>query len=131
MSIVYRLVLAIAIAITVAPGLATAQQHDHGHNEEAAEKIGQYEAELDVKGNEVTLHLRDAAEKEVSAEGFKATAVVLSTDGPKTIELQPSGGNALSGKGNFTYSGKFRATVTLTGPSGVIGKGRYNFVPGE
>ncbi len=129
MSIARRLILALAITLT--PGFAVAQQHGHAHREGAVDKIGQYEAELDVKGNEVILHLRDSADKEVPAEGFKATAVVLAKDGQKAIELMPSGGNALSGKGEFTYSGKFRATVTLSGPSGEIGKGRFNFTPGK
>lgn len=127
MSAFKRLILALSVALS--PGLAMAQEHGHAHNEGAVEKIGQYEAELEVRGSELTLRLRNSADKEVPADGFEATAVVLSKDGRKTVALQPAGGNALWGKGDFSYSGKFRATVTLSGPTGEIGKGRYTFDP--
>jgi len=90
------------------------------------QKIGAYEAELVVKGKKVSLYLTDKDEKKPEASPFKATAVVLAADGEKSIELVPAGGNRPRGQYDFAVAGKFRATVTLSGPSGEIGKGRYN-----
>lgn len=123
--------LMVAAAIALSPAVAVAQPHGHAHREGAVEKIGQYEAELDVKGTDLTLQLRDAADKDVPSQDFRATAVVLAKDGQKTVAMRPAGGNKLSGKIDFPYSGKFRATVTLSGPSGEIGKGRFNFDPAK
>jgi hypothetical protein len=105
--------------------IRSARAHGAEHGGQI-QKIGAYEAELVVKGKEVSLYLTDKDEKKPAAGQFKASVMVLAADGQKTIELVPASGNRLSGQYDFAVAGKFRATVTLAGPSGEIGKGRYN-----
>ena len=90
-------------------------------------KIGAYEAELVVKGSDVTLYLNNEKDEKIDASGFTATAVVLAKGNQqKSLELAPAGENKLVGKIDFPIEGKFRATVTLKTASGEVGKGRYN-----
>ncbi|MFP5512365.1 MAG: hypothetical protein ACLGJC_04710 [Alphaproteobacteria bacterium] len=120
-----------AAILAVAPISAMAQDKSHGHSHTAPhggqiQNIGTYEAELVVKGTELTLYLVDKDEKEVPSNGFEATAVVLAKDGQKPVALKPNGNNKLTGTADFTYEGKFRATVTLTSAGKEVGKGRYS-----
>jgi hypothetical protein len=90
-------------------------------------KIGAYEAELVVKGADVTLYIHDSNDQKVDASGFTATAIVLAKGNQqKSVTLTPVGQNKLAGKIDFSVEGKFRATVTLKTASGEAGKGRYN-----
>lgn len=121
--------LALGLAVFL-PATAWAQAHSHSHpapNGGQIQNIGTYEAELVVKGSDVTLFVVDDKEQKVDSSKLSATAVVLAKGNEqKTIDLKPSGENKLSGKVNFPVEGKFRATVTLKTPSGEAGKGRYN-----
>jgi hypothetical protein len=120
-----RLVLVLALFFAPAAALAQGQGHSHHGGQEV--KIGKFEAELVVKGTEVTLYVNDANDQKIDATGFTATAVVLAKGNQqKTISLAPAGENKLGGKIDFPIEGKFRATVTLKNSSGEIGKGRYN-----
>lgn len=120
-----------AALLAMAPVSAMAQDKSHGHLHTAPhggqiQSIGAYEAELVVKGTELSLILVDKDEKEVPSNGFEATAVVLAKDGQKPVELKPNGGNKLTGTADLTYEGKFRATVTLTAAGKEVGKGHYS-----
>ena len=124
-------VLAAGFAVLAASALvAAAPGHDHTHappNGGQLKQIGAYEAELVVKGSEMTLHLVDEQERKVDAAKFSASAVVLAKGNEqKMVALTPSGDNRLSGKMNFSIDGKIRATVTLATPTGEAGKGRYS-----
>lgn len=124
-------VLAAALSLLALPTLAEAlRAQDHSHaapNGGQLKQIGTYEAELVVKGSEMILHLVDEQEREVDAQAFSASAVVLAKGNEqKAVALTPSGGNRLSGRMDFPVDGKVRATVTLKTPSGEAGKGRYS-----
>lgn len=124
-----RVFLALALALILSPAAAMAEGKGHSHTAPHGgqiQSIGTYEAELVIKGTELTLYLVDENEKEISSTGFEATAVVLAKDGQKSVILKPANGNQLVGKGDFAYEGKFRATVTLTSLGKEIGKGRFN-----
>jgi hypothetical protein len=117
----------VVIAVGLAPAVAWAQAHGHSHRGGQEVKIGAYEAELVVKGADVTLYINDAKDQKVDASGFTATAVVLAKGNQqKSITLTPAGENQLAAKIDFPVEGKFRATVTLKTASGEVGKGRYN-----
>ncbi|KAB1070118.1 hypothetical protein [Methylobacterium planeticum] len=129
-------VLAAMLSLPMLPALAGAlHAHDHAHaapNGGQLKQIGAYEAELVVKGSEMSLHLVDEQERKVDAQAFSASAVVLAKGNEqKTIALTPSGGNRLSGRMDFPLDGKVRATVTLQTPSGEAGKGRYSLDAGR
>jgi len=117
----------LVLNLSLAPAAAWGQGHGHAHHGGQEVKIGAYEAELVVKGADVTLYLNDTKDQKVDAAKFTATAVVLAKGNQqKTVELAPAGENKLAGKIDFQIEGKFRATVTLKTASGEVGKGRYN-----
>ena len=112
---------AILIGLLLAPVAAFGQAHQHG------EKIGAYEAQLVVKGSDMTLFVLDDKDQKVDASKFTATAVVLAKGNEQeTVELKPAGENKLSGKADFPVEGKFRATVTLKSGGSELGKARYS-----
>lgn len=109
------------VASLLVPTAVLGQAHQHG------EKIGAYEAQLVVKGSDVTLFVLDDKDQKVDASKFTATAVVLAKGNEqKTVELKPAGDNKLSGKIDFPVEGKFRATVTLKTGATELGKARYS-----
>jgi nitrogen fixation protein FixH len=119
--------LAFALSLVLGATAAWAQDHGHSHQGGQEVKIGNYQAELLVKGSDVTLFVNDAKDQKIDASGFTATAVVLAKGNQqKTVQLVPAGDNRLAGKIDFAVEGKFRATVTLKNASGDLGKGRYN-----
>lgn len=107
---------------------AFAQGHSHpAPNGGQIQNIGKFEAELVVKGPEVSLYLVDENERKVDASALSATAVVLAKGNQqKTVELKPSGENKLVGRADFPVEGKFRATVTVRTGANEVGKGRYS-----
>ena len=117
----------VVLSLCFAPAVVWGQGHGHSHHGGQEVKIGSYEAELVVKGSELTLYLHDAKDQKIDAAKFTATAVVLAKGNQqKTVELAPAGDNKLIGKIDFPIEGKFRATVTLKTTTGEVGKGRYN-----
>lgn len=107
---------------------ALAQGHSHAApNGGQIVNIGKLEAEMVVRGNEISLFLTDSKDMKVEAAPYSAAAVVLAKGNEqKTVELTPSGDNRLAGKFDFPIEGRFRATVTLKTKDSEIGKGRYN-----
>lgn len=129
MTTVGRRLMVASTVLMLSGGVAIAQGgHSHAaSNGGQIQSIGTYEAELVVKGADMTLYIVDNQEKKVDASKYSATAVVLATGNQqKIVELIPSGENRLAGKIDFAVSGKFRATVTLKTATGEAGKGRYS-----
>ena len=110
---------------------ADAQSGGHGHAHIGQEQtIGRHEVELVVRGTEATLAIEDDRRQPVDASRFGATAVVLARGNERrTLEFRPPGGNRLAAAIDFPFDGKFRATVTLRGPDGDLGMGRFNLDP--
>jgi nitrogen fixation protein FixH len=128
------MVLALCAGLVLAsPAVHAAQGRGHGHSHRGGQevRIGAYEAELVVKGKEITLYVNDKDDKPVDTKGLKASAEVLAKDGRKIVELAPAGGNKLAATYDFVVEGKFRATVTLASAGAEIGKGRYNLEIGR
>lgn len=120
----------LALLLTWTVG-ARAQGGGHGHAHSGNEvKIGRHEVELVVRGGEAALLVRDERDQPVDAASFEATAVVLGrTNERRTLEFRPAGANRLVAPVDFPFDGKFRATVTLRGPGGELGTGRFNVDP--
>ncbi len=119
--------------LVAAPSAVHAQAKQHSHAAEHGGQIqfiGKVEAELVVKGAEVTLYLNDEDDRKLDAAKFTATVVVLAKGNEqKTLALAAAGDNKLVGKTDFAVDGKFRATVTLKSGSAEVGKARYNLDP--
>ena len=120
------------VAMTsLVPALAWGQAGGHGHAHSGNEvKIGRHEVGLEVRGGQATLSIVDDKEQPVDAAAFSATAVVLARGNERrTLEFGPAGGNRLVAPVDFPVDGKFRATVSLRGPGGDLGTGRFNVDP--
>lgn len=116
-----------ALALPAAAYAQGAAPHAHS---DAEIKIGPYEVVLAVRGNQATLTLLDASERPVEAAPFSATGVALARGNERrNMEFRPAGENRLTAAVDFPFDGKFRVTVTLRGPSGVVGTGRYSIDP--
>lgn len=127
------MVAAAAYMAIFAPSATWAQgaSGGHGHAHTGQEqKIGRYEVELVVRGTEATLLVRDEREQPVDAASLGATAVALARGNERrTFDFRPAGDNRLAARIDFPFEGKFRATVTLRGPGGDLGTGRFNVDP--
>jgi nitrogen fixation protein FixH len=124
--------LSTVVFVALAAPAALAQGHGHSHRGGQEVRIGNYEAELVVKGAELALYVNDTNDKKVDASDFTATAVVLARGNQqKAVNLTHAGDNKLAGKIDFQVDGKFRATVTLRTSKGEVGKGRYNLDAGR
>jgi hypothetical protein len=123
-----RTVAILAVAVLTGPQLAHAQGgHTHAHHGGQAQKIGRYEAELVVRGADMTLHLLDERDRPVGASGFTAMATVLARGNEqRQVELRPAGDNRLAGRVDFPVEGRFRATIALRQSNGDdVGRARY------
>jgi hypothetical protein len=103
----------------------------HGHAHSGNEvRIGRHEVALTVRGAEASLLVRDERDQPVDSALFGATAVVLGRGKERrTVEFRPAGTNRLVAPVDFPFDGEFRATVTLRGPGGDLGTGRFNIDP--
>lgn len=121
-----RLCLAILTFLWLSP--VNAQGHDHAPpNGGQIRKIGTYEAELVLKGREVSLFVTNHLEEKVDGSKFSATMSVLMPDNQqKVIELTPMGENRLGAHIDFSLAARIRAVVTLRMSNSEIGKGRYS-----
>ena len=130
-----RLILAYGAAaltsLLPAAGQAQGASGGHGHAHSGQEqKIGPYEVELTIRGSEATLTILDDKEQPVDATRIGATAIALARGNERrTVEFRHAGANRLGARLDFPFDGKFRATVTLRGPSGSLGSARYNVDP--
>lgn len=121
-----RTLLATALVALSYPAFAQGHSHSAPNGGQIV-NIGKLEAELVARNGEISLFLTDAKDMKVNAASYSASAVVLAKGNEqKTVELTPSGDNRLAGKFDFVVDGRLRATVTLKGQDGEIGKGRYN-----
>lgn len=118
----------VAMAALV-PMLGWAQSGGHAHSDNEV-KIGRYEVGLEVRSGQATLSIVDEKEQPVDTTLLSATASVLARGNERrTLEFRPASGNRLMAPIDFAVDGKFRATVTLRGPSGDLGTGRFNVDP--
>ncbi len=81
----------------------------HGGHEVQA---GKFHVELTVKEREVTLYVRDQADKPVDAKSVKATATVLSGKDKATLELAPAG-EGLKGQAPFSVAKDAKVVVSF------------------
>ena len=123
-----RTLTILTAAVAAGPQLAFAQGgHTHAHHGGQVQKIGRFEAELVVRGAEMTLHVLDENDRPVDASRFAAAATVLARGNEqRQVELRPAGDNRLAGRVDFPVDGRFRATITLRQSNGDdIGRARY------
>ena len=90
---------------------ATAWASDkHGGHEVQA---GKFHVELTVKDRELTLYVRDQADKPIDAKSVKATASVLSGKDRANVELAAAG-EGLKGQAPFSVAKDAKVVVTFS-----------------
>ena len=109
----------IAFALMVGFGAIASDRHG-GHEVE----VGKYHVELLVKDKDLTLYVRDAADKEIAAKSVKASAHVLSGKEKATVDLQPSG-TTLTGKAPFSIPKDAKVIVTFSVAGGKSEQARF------
>lgn len=106
-----------------------AAQHKHenlkGPNGGPMRDVAGVHAELMTSGNTVTLNLFDEANKPVSAKGFTGTAMVVLLADRETVQLAPSGDNALKGNTTKAIAKGAAITIVLQSPAGKSGQAKY------
>lgn len=119
---------ALIIALTFWAGSATAQ-HKHesmkGPNGGPMQDVAGVHAELVAAGNAVTINVFDEANKPVSTKGFSGSVLIVSGADRETVQLAPSGENALKGEAKKTVSAGASKTVVLKTAAGKSGQAKY------
>lgn len=99
-----------AVAIAGLIGLPALASDKHGGQEVQA---GKFHVELVVKEKDLTLYVRDQADKPVDAKTVKASANVLSGKEKATVELAPAG-EGLKGSAPFAVSKDAKVVITFS-----------------
>ena len=111
----------LAFAFILAAGLAVAADKHGGHEVE----VGKFHVELVVKEREITLHVRDQADKPIDSKTVKATANVLSGKDKATVELTPAG-EALKGQVPFAIAKDAKVIVSFAVGGGKKEQARFS-----
>lgn len=110
----------LAIALGVAPAVYASDKHG-GHEIE----VGKYHIELVVKDRNLSLFVRDQADKAVDSKTAKASANVLSGKDRATVQLTPAG-DMLSGQAPFTVAKDAKVIVTFSVAGGKSEQARFS-----
>ncbi|OJY37058.1 MAG: hypothetical protein BGP06_19580 [Rhizobiales bacterium 65-9] len=124
-----RRILIIGFLMAGLAGANAEGNHKHGSPANGGQlvEIGGLEAEITVKGQDVTLYLTEDHDKKVDAKSYSAILTVLAKGNEqKTVTLAFKNGNQLAGNYDFQVEGRFRASILLKKDDKDIGKGRYN-----
>lgn len=101
--------VAFAFALFLATAVYAADKHG-GHEVE----VGKYHVELVVKDRDLSLYVRDQADKPVDAKTVKASANVLSGKEKATVQLAPAGPEMLAGQAPFNVAKDAKVVVTFS-----------------
>jgi len=113
---------------TLLPGLLLAfatsawSTDKHGGHEVQA---GEFHVELVVKDKDLTIYVRDQADKPIDTKTVKATASVLSGRDKATVELAPAG-EALKGSAPFAVGKQAKIVVTFGVAGGRSEQARFS-----
>ncbi len=118
---------AAALALMLTAGTALAHEARQGPNGGKVVDAGtQYHAELVAKGTpEVVVHMSDANDKPIPADGFRATAILVVGGQTVRFPLQPAGGSRLVGTAPVAVPAGVRGAVQITSPQGATVQARF------
>lgn len=103
------------------PVVATAADKHGGHEVQ----VGKYHVELVVQDRDITVHVRDDADKPLDAKNIKASANVLSGKEKATVELTPAG-QSLKGQAPFAVAKDAKVIVTFAVGGGKNEQARFS-----
>lgn len=116
-----------AFVLMASAGLGLAHEARQGPNGGKLVDAGsQYHAELVARGTpEVVVHMSDANDRPIPAEGFRATAILVVNGQTVRFPLQPAGGSRLVGTAPVAVPAGVRGAVQITSPRGATVQARY------
>lgn len=114
--------LFVALPLALSLGTAVNAADKHGGQEVQA---GKYHVELVVKDRDISVHIRDDADKPLDAKSIKASANVLSGKEKATVELMPAG-EALRGQAPFAVAKDAKVIVTFAVGGGKKEQARFS-----
>jgi hypothetical protein len=112
----------IAAVLVAIPAYAHETKGAHGG---AIVDAGNHHLELVAKGLVVEVYVTDAADKPVSIEGFKGTAILIADGKPQRIVLTPATGNKLTGNANVSLPKVPKGAVQIQMPTGTSFQGKF------
>jgi hypothetical protein len=121
-----RIFLAALLALFVA-GPASAHDPRPGPNGGLKVDAGaQHHAELLANGTpEVVVFLYDANDQPVSAQGYRANAILIVSGATQRFALQPGEANRLVGSASVPVAAGVKGAVQITGPDGATAQARF------
>ena len=117
----------VLVATLAFAGQAVAQ---HAHGAQKGPNGGQMEdvagvhAELVTAGNTITINVFDESNKPLATKGYSGAALVVRGSERETVNLAPSGENALKGDAKKPATGA-AVTLTLKTAAGKSGQARF------
>lgn len=118
-------VLVLAAALALMPLVADAHSAKVGHNGGPQADAGGFHVELVPNGNVLKVYVRDHADKPVSTQGFKGTAIFVINGKPERIVLTPDGDNQLKGQSSVTLPGEPKGAIQITPPAGGMVQAKF------
>ncbi len=120
--------LMIVAAMLLWAGAAVAQ-HSHGNmkgpNGGPMQDVAGVHAELVLAGNVVTINILDESNKPTSAKGFSGSVLIVSGSNRETVQLAPSGDNALKGEAKSPIPSGAVVTLVLKNAAGKSGQVKF------
>lgn len=87
-----------------------------GPNGGQVRDAGKYHMELVVKDTALSVYVTGNKDAKIAAKGATGTATVLAGKGTSNVKLEPSGENALAGRGGFQPAPDMKVVVSVTLP---------------
>jgi hypothetical protein len=112
----------IAALLFVMPVHAHETKGAHGG---AIVDAGNHHLELVAKGQAIEVYVTDAADKPVSIEGFKGTAILIAGGKPQRIVLTPATGNKMTGNASVSLPAAPKGAVQIQMPTGTSIQGKF------
>ena len=120
--------LMIVAAMLLWAGAALAQ-HSHGNmkgpNGGPMQDVAGVHAELVLAGNVVTVNILDESNKPASAKGFSGSVLIVSGGNRETVQLAPSGDNALKGEAKAAIPSGAVVTLVIKTAAGKSGQAKF------
>lgn len=89
-------------------------------------EVGKYHVELFVKDRDLSLYVRDQADKPIDAKTVKASANILSGKEKAHVQLAPSGSEMLTGQAPFSVAKNAKVVVTFSVAGGKSEQARFS-----
>lgn len=121
-------VLLFAVAGLLSMPSFAAEKHDDAHAKHGgvAVEAGTYHVELVAKDKSLTIYVSGHDDKPVDVKGAKATANVFSGKEKATVTLTSADGNSMKGETPFTISADAKIVVSFTLPGKKTEQARFS-----